>query len=67
MINGISASLFALVKDSLNNQNRRVEISRQEMQFDFDKKEALTEIELNRQSTIKKAILKYPILACDGC
>ena len=46
---------YTVLKDSLNNQNRRVEISRQEMQFDFDKKEALAKIELNRQSTIKKA------------
>ncbi|WP_111307490.1 tetratricopeptide repeat-containing sensor histidine kinase [Confluentibacter sediminis] len=46
---------YAVFKDSLNNQNRRVEINRQQMQFDFEKKEALGKMELNRQSTIKRA------------
>ena len=56
---------YADLQDSLNNQNRRVEISRKQMQFDFDKKEALimaenenekslAQAEIKRQVTIKK-------------
>ncbi|WP_192350548.1 histidine kinase [Algoriphagus sp. Y33] len=46
---------FATLKDSLNNQNRRVEINRKQMAFDFEKERALTQAELNRQTIIKRA------------
>ena len=48
---------YTVYKDSLNNQNRRVEINRQQMEFDFEKKEALGKVEIKRLSTIKQATL----------
>lgn len=44
-------------KDSLNNQNRRVEINRKQLQFDFEKQQTLAQAEIRRQSTIKKAVI----------
>lgn len=44
-----------ILKDSLNNQNRRVEINRKQMEFDFDKKRTLADVELKRQKILKKS------------
>ncbi|ASO06783.1 tetratricopeptide repeat-containing sensor histidine kinase [Arenibacter algicola] len=44
------------LKDSLNNQNRRVEIDRMRMEFDFNQREALNKEEIERQATLKKSI-----------
>lgn len=48
---------FSALKDSLNNQNRRVEINRRQMEFDFENERALAQAEIQRQTTIKKASL----------
>lgn len=48
---------YSALKDSLNNQNRRVEINRKQMEFDFEKERALAQTEIARQNTIKKATL----------
>ncbi|HRE51610.1 MAG TPA: histidine kinase [Flavitalea sp.] len=48
---------FSSLKDTLNNQNRRVEINRSQMQFEFDKERAIARSEINRQETIRKAYL----------
>lgn len=45
---------YAVLKDSLNNQNRRVEINRKQMEFEFNIKQTLANVELQRQKTIKK-------------
>ncbi|HET8734996.1 MAG TPA: histidine kinase, partial [Pricia sp.] len=53
--NALEAHLkFSALKDSLNNQNRRVEINTKQMEFDFEKERALAQDEIKRQSTIKK-------------
>lgn len=44
------------LKDSLNNQNRRVVIDRMRMEFDFNQREALDKAEIERQATLKKSI-----------
>ena len=46
---------FSALKDSLNNQNRRVKVNRKQMEFDFENERALAQTELRRQTTIKKA------------
>jgi tetratricopeptide (TPR) repeat protein len=48
---------YSALKDSLNNQNRRVEINRKQMEFDFEKERALTQTEIARQTTMKKVTL----------
>ncbi|MGZ0015613.1 tetratricopeptide repeat-containing sensor histidine kinase [Yeosuana sp. AK3] len=48
---------YAELKDSLNNQNRRVEINRKQMEFDFNIKQTLSNVELQRQKTMKKATI----------
>lgn len=48
---------FSALKDSLNNQNRRVKITKKQMEFDFDRERALAQDEIKRQSTIKKATI----------
>lgn len=48
---------YSALKDSLNNQNRRVEINRKQMEFDFEKERTLAQTEIARQNTIKKATL----------
>ncbi len=48
---------FSSLKDSLNNQNRRVAISRREMQFEFDKEHAIARAEIKRQATLKDMYL----------
>lgn len=45
------------LKDSLNNQNRRVTIDRMRMEFDFNQREALANAEIERQATLKKAMV----------
>ena len=45
------------LKDSLNNQNRRVTIDRMRMEFDFNQREALAKAEIERQATLKKAMI----------
>ena len=46
---------FSGLKDSLNSQNRRVEIARKQMEFDFENERTLAQAEIKRQTTIKKA------------
>lgn len=46
---------FSALKDSLNNQNRRVEIARRQMAFDFENERVLAQAEIRRQATIKRA------------
>lgn len=48
---------FSELKDSLNNQNRRVAINRSQMEFEFEKERAMAQAEIDRQSTIKTATL----------
>ncbi|WP_182859075.1 histidine kinase [Flagellimonas aequoris] len=48
---------FSELKDSLNNQNRRVEINRSQLEFEFEKERAIAQAEIDRQSTIKTASL----------
>lgn len=48
---------FSKLKDSLNNQNRRVEIARKQMEFDFENERKLAQMEIKRQSTIKKTFI----------
>lgn len=48
---------FSALRDSLNNQNRRVAINRREMQFEFDKEHAIARAEIKRQATIKETYL----------
>jgi len=48
---------YSALKDSLNNQNRRVAINRKQMEFDFEKERTLTQAEIARQVLIKKATL----------
>jgi tetratricopeptide (TPR) repeat protein len=48
---------FSALKDSLNNQNRRVEINRREMQFEFDKEHAIARAEIKRQAILKETYL----------
>ena len=48
---------YSALKDSLNNQNRRVEINRKQMEFDFEKERAFAQTEIARQNSIKKATL----------
>lgn len=62
---------FSLLKDSLNNQNRRVEINRRQMAFDFEKErdQAMAEIErqkLQRIYTLGIAVLVGLILLAIG-
>jgi len=48
---------FSVLKDSLNGQNRRVEINRKQLEFDFERERAVTKAEIERQTTIKRATL----------
>lgn len=48
---------FSALKDSLNNQNRRVEINRKQLEFDFERERTVTKAEIERQTTIKRASL----------
>ncbi|UBZ13500.1 histidine kinase [Flagellimonas marinaquae] len=48
---------FSVLKDSLNNQNRRVEINRSQLEFEFEKERTIAQAEIDRQSTIKTASL----------
>lgn len=48
---------FSVLKDSLNGQNRRVEINRKQLEFDFEKERTVTKAEIERQTTIKRATL----------
>lgn len=45
--------VFSGLKDSLNNQNRRVGIARKQMEFDFENERTLAQAEIKRQTTIK--------------
>lgn len=44
-------------QDSLTSQNRRVEINRRQLQYDFEKQKALAQAEIRRQTTIRNASL----------
>jgi len=48
---------FSAFKDSLNGQNRRVEVNRKQMEFDFERERSLAQQEIGRQATIKRASL----------
>ncbi|MEO9020494.1 MAG: histidine kinase [Ginsengibacter sp.] len=48
---------FILLNDSLISFEKKKEITRKEMQFQFDKKRALDQAELKRQRTIKNALM----------
>jgi Tfp pilus assembly protein PilF len=48
---------FKQLNDSITAQDRKVEISRREIQFEADEKEALAQLEIQRQKTIKMASL----------
>lgn len=48
---------FSVLKDSLNGQNRRVEINRKQLEFDFEKERTVTKAEIERQTTLKRATL----------
>ncbi|HLT51667.1 MAG TPA: histidine kinase, partial [Arenibacter sp.] len=45
---------YSAFKDSLNNQNRRVEINRKQMAFNFEKERSLAQAEIKRQTDIKR-------------
>ena len=53
---------FSTLKDSLNNQNRRVEISRKQMAFDFEKERTQAAAEIERQKLVRKYTLWAGIL-----
>lgn len=46
---------FSELKDSLNNQNRRVAIARKQMEFDFENERALAQAQIRRQTNIQRA------------
>lgn len=46
---------YVRFKDSLFNDDKRAELTRKEIQFDYEKKEALTKIESEKQLTLIKA------------
>src|SRR5690606_37505014 len=48
---------FAGFKDSLNGQNRRVEINKRQMEYSFERERNLAQQEIHRQTTIKQASL----------
>jgi len=48
---------YYTLKDSLNNQNRRVAINRKHMEFNFEKERSRVQAEIKRQSFIKKVSL----------
>jgi len=48
---------YSALKDSLNNQNRRVEINRKQMAFDFEKERAVAQAEIERQATAQSAYI----------
>ncbi|MDP4286194.1 MAG: tetratricopeptide repeat protein [Bacteroidota bacterium] len=48
---------YILLNDSLISSEKKKEITRKEMQFQFDKKRALDQAELKRQRTIKNALM----------
>ncbi|WP_170283949.1 tetratricopeptide repeat-containing sensor histidine kinase [Flagellimonas olearia] len=48
---------FSVLKDSLNGQNRRVEINKKELEFNFEKERSTTKMEIERQTTLKRAYL----------
>jgi tetratricopeptide (TPR) repeat protein len=45
---------FSALRDSLNNQNRRVEINRKQMEFDFENERIRSSVELKRQTTMRQ-------------
>ncbi|ATL48353.1 hypothetical protein COR50_14950 [Chitinophaga caeni] len=47
----------AALKDSIYNQEKDREITRKQMSFDFEKKEAAAKAEIQRQSTMRKATM----------
>lgn len=53
---------FSALKDSLNNQNRRVEISRKQMAFDFEKERTQAAAEIEKQKLVRKYTLWAGIL-----
>lgn len=48
---------YTVLKDSLESEDRKLEISRKEIQFEADKSQALSQAEIERQKTIKNASL----------
>lgn len=46
-----------VLRDSLINADRKLEISRKEIQFKADKKQAISEVEIERQKSIKNSFL----------
>lgn len=53
---------FATLKDSLTNQNRRVEVSRKQMAFDFEKERAQARVDIERQKLVRNFTLGLAIL-----
>ena len=54
---------FSALKDSLNNQNRRVEISRKQMAFDFEKERTQANAEIVKQKLVNQYLLILGILS----
>ena len=48
---------YVILRDSVFSEEKKSEIVRQQMQFDFEKKEALSQAEITRQATIRRASL----------
>ncbi|MFC5623447.1 tetratricopeptide repeat-containing sensor histidine kinase [Algoriphagus winogradskyi] len=57
---------FSTLKDSLNNQNRRVEINRKQMAFDFEKERTQAAAEIEKQKLVRKYTLWTGILILTG-
>ena len=53
---------FSELKDSLNNQNRRVEVNRKQMAFDFEQERSRSNAEIQRQMLVRKYTLGLAIL-----
>lgn len=54
---------FMKASDSLTSENRRVEISRKQMQYESDKKETLAKAEIGKQKIIRNAIITISFIA----
>lgn len=54
---------FMKASDSLTSENRRVEISRKQMQYESDKKETIAKAEIGKQKVIRNAIIVVSCIA----
>lgn len=53
---------FMTASDSLTNENRKVEISRKQIQYEADKKEAIAKAEIGKQKIIKNSVIAGSVI-----